>query len=109
KDQFSLFKNKNRQKKTVKQLKLRVGLIVFQYLRLSFFPRHFSYFLSFFFLSLESLFNNSSGSLCFGVFFGSGTVAKRSSIFCKLLGLSKVNPIKHLPFVFSIILKFQFK
>ena len=38
KDQFSLFKNKNRQKKTVKQLKLRVGLIVFQYLRLSFFP-----------------------------------------------------------------------
>ncbi|TDN08494.1 hypothetical protein, partial [Lactobacillus crispatus] len=38
KDQFSLFKNKNRQKKTVKQLKLRVGLIVFQYLRVSFFP-----------------------------------------------------------------------
>ncbi|WP_239464618.1 hypothetical protein, partial [Lactobacillus gallinarum] len=34
----SLFKNKNRQKKTVKQLKLRVGLIVFQYLRVSFFP-----------------------------------------------------------------------
>ncbi|OUQ54993.1 hypothetical protein, partial [Lactobacillus gallinarum] len=41
KDQFSLFKNKNRQKKTVKQLKLRVGLIVFQYLRVSFFPDTF--------------------------------------------------------------------
>ncbi|PKZ84318.1 IS5/IS1182 family transposase, partial [Lactobacillus crispatus] len=44
KDQFSLFKNKNRQKKTVKQLKLRVGLIVFQYLRVSFFPDTFLFF-----------------------------------------------------------------
>lgn len=43
KDQFSLFKNKNRQKKTVKQLKLRVGLIVFQYLRVSFFPDTYFY------------------------------------------------------------------
>lgn len=38
KDQSSLFKNKKNKKKTVKQLKLRVGLIVFWYLRVSYFP-----------------------------------------------------------------------
>ncbi|MDY5419382.1 MAG: IS5/IS1182 family transposase, partial [Lactobacillus johnsonii] len=38
KDQSSLHKNKNNKKKTVKQLKLRVGLIVFWYLKVSFFP-----------------------------------------------------------------------
>lgn len=38
KDQSSLRKNKNNKKKTVKQLKLRVGLIVFWYLKVSFFP-----------------------------------------------------------------------
>ncbi len=36
KDQSSLFKNKKNKKKTVKQLKLRVGLIVFWYLRVSY-------------------------------------------------------------------------
>ena len=41
KDQSSLRKNKNNKKKTVKQLKLRVGLIVFWYLRVSFFPDTF--------------------------------------------------------------------
>ena len=40
-DQPSLLKNKNRKKKTVKQLKSRVGLIVFWYLRVSFFPDTF--------------------------------------------------------------------
>ena len=38
KDQSSLRKNKNNKKKTVKQLKLRVGLIVFWYLKVIFFP-----------------------------------------------------------------------
>ncbi|AYE62042.1 transposase [Lactobacillus helveticus] len=33
-----MFKNKKNKKKTVKQLKLRVGLIVFWYLRVSYFP-----------------------------------------------------------------------
>lgn len=51
KDQFSLFKNKNRQKKTVKQLKLRVGLIVFQYLRVSFFPDTFLLILAYTFVT----------------------------------------------------------
>ncbi|WP_223658743.1 hypothetical protein, partial [Lactobacillus johnsonii] len=37
-------KNKNNKKKTVKQLKLRVGLIVFWYLKVSFFPDTFFYF-----------------------------------------------------------------
>ncbi|MEL4236744.1 hypothetical protein P5719_011120, partial [Lactobacillus amylovorus] len=41
KDQSSLRKNKNNKKKTVKQLKLRVGLIVFWYLKVSFFPDTF--------------------------------------------------------------------
>ncbi|WP_223660989.1 hypothetical protein, partial [Lactobacillus johnsonii] len=41
KDQSSLHKNKNNKKKTVKQLKLRVGLIVFWYLKVSFFPDTF--------------------------------------------------------------------
>ncbi|MDY0876114.1 IS5/IS1182 family transposase, partial [Lactobacillus helveticus] len=40
KDQFSLFKNKNREKKRPIKLKLRVELIVFQYLRVGLFPRH---------------------------------------------------------------------
>ncbi|WP_236743692.1 transposase, partial [Lactobacillus helveticus] len=38
KDQFSLFKNKNREKKRPIKLKLRVELIVFQYLRVGYFP-----------------------------------------------------------------------
>ncbi|MDY2874164.1 MAG: hypothetical protein SOT17_02685, partial [Lactobacillus johnsonii] len=42
KDQSSLHKNKNNKKKTVKQLKLRVGLIVFWYLKVSFFPDTFT-------------------------------------------------------------------
>src|SRR5699024_11159202 len=41
KDQSYLHKNKNNKKKTVKQLKLRVGLIVFWYLKVSFFPDTF--------------------------------------------------------------------
>ena len=43
KDQSSLRKNKNNKKKTVKQLKLRVGLIVFWYLKVSFFPDTFHF------------------------------------------------------------------
>ncbi|MFH4385981.1 IS5/IS1182 family transposase, partial [Lactobacillus helveticus] len=42
KDQFSLFKNKNREKKRPIKLKLRVELIVFQYLRVGYFPDTFS-------------------------------------------------------------------
>ncbi|MGK4036287.1 hypothetical protein AB0Y31_07130, partial [Lactobacillus crispatus] len=42
KDHSSLRKNKNNKKKTVKQLKLRVGLIVFWYLKVSFFPDTFT-------------------------------------------------------------------
>ncbi|MCT3403618.1 hypothetical protein EFP69_05445, partial [Lactobacillus helveticus] len=38
KDQFSLFENKNREKKRPIKLKLRVELIVFQYLRVGYFP-----------------------------------------------------------------------
>ncbi|MGX5866148.1 hypothetical protein ACWKSO_02925, partial [Lactobacillus helveticus] len=38
KDQFSLFKNKNREKKRPIKLKLRVELIVFRYLRVGYFP-----------------------------------------------------------------------
>ena len=41
KDQASLRKNKNNKKKTVKQLKLRVSLIVFLHLRVSFFSDTF--------------------------------------------------------------------
>ncbi|MBU6035321.1 hypothetical protein KQ229_10535, partial [Lactobacillus helveticus] len=41
KDQFSLFKNKNREKKRPIKLKLRVELIVFQYLRVGYFPDTF--------------------------------------------------------------------
>ena len=41
KDRSALCANKNRKKKTVKLLKLRVGLIVFLYLRISFFPDTF--------------------------------------------------------------------
>ena len=41
KDQYALLTNKNRKKKTVKQLKLRVSLIVFLHLRVSFFPDTF--------------------------------------------------------------------
>ena len=52
KDQSSLRKNKNNKKKTVKQLKLRVGLIVFWYLKVSFFPdTHFKMILSLFYLT----------------------------------------------------------
>lgn len=43
KDRAALCANKNRKKKTVKLLKLRVGLIVFLYLRISFFPDTFFY------------------------------------------------------------------
>ncbi|PXZ12594.1 hypothetical protein DM469_09575, partial [Lactobacillus helveticus] len=43
KDQFSLFKNKNREKKRPIKLKLRVELIVFQYLRVGYFPDTFFY------------------------------------------------------------------
>ncbi|WP_254262078.1 transposase, partial [Lactobacillus helveticus] len=43
KDQFSLFKNKNREKKRPIKLKLRVELIVFQYLRVGYFPDTFVY------------------------------------------------------------------
>ncbi|MDY0992343.1 IS5/IS1182 family transposase, partial [Lactobacillus helveticus] len=43
KDQFSLFKNKNREKKRPIKLKLRVELIVFQYLRVGYFPDTFKY------------------------------------------------------------------
>src|SRR5699024_10200500 len=43
KDRSALCANKNRKKKTVKLLKLRVGLIVFLYLRISFFPDTFIY------------------------------------------------------------------
>ncbi|PXZ21988.1 IS5/IS1182 family transposase, partial [Lactobacillus helveticus] len=42
KDQFSLFKNKNREKKRPIKLKLRVELIVFQYLRVGYFPDTYS-------------------------------------------------------------------
>ena len=41
KGQFSLFKNQNREKKRSIKLKLRVELIVFQYLRVSYFPDTF--------------------------------------------------------------------
>ncbi|NHL96868.1 hypothetical protein ERJ62_09965, partial [Lactobacillus helveticus] len=41
KDQFSLFKNKNREKKRPIKLKLRVELIVFRYLRVGYFPDTF--------------------------------------------------------------------
>ncbi|MDY0875719.1 hypothetical protein SOL52_06675, partial [Lactobacillus helveticus] len=47
KDQFSLFKNKNREKKRPIKLKLRVELIVFRYLRVGYFPD--TYFLAFIF------------------------------------------------------------
>ncbi|MDY5068075.1 MAG: hypothetical protein SPE58_04900, partial [Lactobacillus johnsonii] len=56
KDQSSLHKNKNNKKKTVKQLKLRVGLIVFWYLKVSFFPDTFFKILLTIFLLFYQLF-----------------------------------------------------